>query len=208
MQQGCAALGRFLSNDIPACLSFRPSSALCQPLHSLLCVGWHTLNTNENSAHPGISLSGNRLNGRRTTRRYSLSVNPLGTDSGTSVRRSMLPLSVKACRTSFTPRMKAVSVINGPPPALRSSISVSRWSPKHTPYARIICRRPQRKNNQNQPALKKYGFRDGRTTRPSISAASWPLARPWPVRRLSFNTTQRLLFPLAGGQTSTARPTS
>jgi hypothetical protein len=42
-------------------LSFRPSSALCQPLHSVLCAGWHALNTNENSAHPGTSFSGNRL---------------------------------------------------------------------------------------------------------------------------------------------------
>ena len=42
-----ALLRRFLSNDIPACLSFRPSSVLRQPLHSPLCSGWRALNTNE-----------------------------------------------------------------------------------------------------------------------------------------------------------------
>ncbi|MEA2079304.1 MAG: hypothetical protein U9P00_05505, partial [Pseudomonadota bacterium] len=35
-----AVLRRFLSNDIPACLSFRPSSALRQLKHSKLCDGW------------------------------------------------------------------------------------------------------------------------------------------------------------------------
>jgi len=57
----CLDLRRSLSNDMPACLSFRPSSASFQPLHCLLCAGWHASNTNENPAHPGISFSGNRL---------------------------------------------------------------------------------------------------------------------------------------------------
>ena len=52
---------RFLSNDIPAYLSFRPSSVLHQPLHSPLCAGWRALNTNEDAAHPGSSFSGNSL---------------------------------------------------------------------------------------------------------------------------------------------------
>jgi putative endonuclease len=34
---------------------------LCQPLRSLPCAGRHTLNTNENPVHPGISFSGKRL---------------------------------------------------------------------------------------------------------------------------------------------------
>ena len=78
---------RFLSIDKPVCLSFRPSSVLCQPLHSSLCAGWHALNTNDpgaalsllrlgtglghpaqavrccaaHPAHPGMSFFGNRL---------------------------------------------------------------------------------------------------------------------------------------------------
>ena len=66
-------LRRFLSNDIPACLSFRPSSALRQPSHSLLCFSWHALNTNENPAHSGMSFSGNRLNEWTLATEYRIS---------------------------------------------------------------------------------------------------------------------------------------
>jgi hypothetical protein len=47
---GAQTLGNSRRKIYPPHLSFRSSSALCKPLHSTLCAGFHALNTNENPA--------------------------------------------------------------------------------------------------------------------------------------------------------------
>jgi 8-oxo-dGTP diphosphatase len=54
-------LRRFPKNLIPSCLSFRPSSALRQQLHSSLCACCRALKTNEDPAQSGIRFPVNRL---------------------------------------------------------------------------------------------------------------------------------------------------
>jgi len=93
-------LRRFLSNNIPAYLSIRPSSAFCEPFHSRLCAGSHALNTNEHSAHSGILFSGNRLRLTRSFLRKNVSFRPvLRSDL---VSRAPKRLSPPACSRSGT----------------------------------------------------------------------------------------------------------
>ena len=68
---------RFLSKNIPACLSLSSIFYVARQLHSPLCACHAALNMNENPAHSGIFFSGNRLSNRDYASANELTVKTL-----------------------------------------------------------------------------------------------------------------------------------